>query len=51
MKYEFSDDDIIRLKDDADYTVIFDSYGISYKTSVKKEDRYYNERRITVYWA
>lgn len=23
MKYEFSDDDIIRLKDDADYTVIF----------------------------
>ena len=38
MKYEFSDDDIIRLKDDADYTVIFDSYGISYKTNSKYID-------------
>lgn len=38
MKYEFSDDDIVQLKENADFTVIFDSYNIRYKTNSKYID-------------
>lgn len=38
MKYRFSDEDIIRLKDNADYVQIFDRLGIEYKKSTNYID-------------